>query len=42
VIAETLADGVASIGVLKKCGFVRAGEPAAEPGAVRWELFLTP
>ena len=34
---HTLADGEASIGVLRKCGFVRAGE-GAEPGTVRWAL----
>ena len=38
IIAETLVEGIASIGVLRKCGFTRAPDPASEPGVLRWEL----
>ena len=37
VIAETLPELEASIGVLTKCGFRLVG-PGAEPGAIRFEL----
>lgn len=35
VIAHTLVDGDASIHVLRKCGFVRAGD-GPEPGVIAW------
>jgi RimJ/RimL family protein N-acetyltransferase len=37
VIAETLPELTASIGVLRKCGFRPAGE-GSEPGVIRFEL----
>lgn len=37
VIAETLPELVASIGVLRKCGFRLTG-PGSEPGVIRFEL----
>ena len=37
VIAETLPELAASIGVLRKCGFRPAGE-GSEPGVIRFEL----
>ena len=37
VIAETLPDHVASIGVLRKCGFRGIGA-GSEPGVIRFEL----
>jgi RimJ/RimL family protein N-acetyltransferase len=37
VIAETLPELTASIGVLRKCGFTLIGE-GSEPGVIRYEL----
>lgn len=37
VIAETLPELVPSIGVMRRCGMVPAGDPS-EPGIVRYEL----
>ncbi len=39
VIAETLPELVASIGVLEKCGFRSIGD-ASEPGVIRYEMTL--
>ncbi len=39
VTAETLPELVASIGVLRRCGFVLAG-PGSEPGVIRYALRL--
>lgn len=37
IIAETLPELAGSIGVLRRCGFVRNGE-GSEPGVIRFEL----